>query len=352
MINSIINSILFQSLFKNYKGIKMFSNPLYAKYRNYKISPQRDPNELPSERVRIILCFNVCTTFLFSLSTYILTFLDVISDSFNSIIFSNASIYSILTPLPQLQYFQFISYIALAFQIPMYIFKCSNKDTLIKLYDMAYYIIPMNLLQTINNLFSYGYSTMYILYLFSNITITSITISLFIKEQLFKHPAPFSKIFTIDIPIICYYQTTIINIIFAINQIIYYIDNSLIYNENVFFGLMLILFIINVSITFSIKNIFQNILYILLMSCYLAKTFNLEERTQNISNTSLMNNTITNTTSLTSINNDTIYNMRISIIIPTILNMILISACHINNYRDRKKQNKEEQIDELKEQIL
>jgi len=234
----------------------------------------------------------------------------------------------------------------------MYIFRNGNKYTLLKLYDMAYYIIPINLLQTINNLFSYGYSTMYILYLFSNIIIISITISLFIKEQLFKQPAPFSKIFTIDIPIICYYQTTIINIIFAINQIIYYIDNSLIYNENVFFGLMLILFIINVSITFSIKHIFQNALYILIMICYFAKTFNLEEMNQNILNTSLMNNTITNTTSLTSINNDTIYNMRISIIIPTILNMIMISACHINNYRDRKKQNKEEQIDELKEQIL
>jgi hypothetical protein len=90
------------------------------------------------------------------------------------------------------------------------------------------------------------------------------------------------------------------------------------------------------------------------MICYFAKTFNLEEMNQNVSNTSSMNNTITNTASLTlaSINNDTIYNMRISIIIPTILNIMIICAYSINYCRDSKKQNKEEQIDELKEQIL
>ena len=325
----------------------MFSNPLYAKYRNYKISPQRDSNELPSERLRIILGTHVGMTFLFSLSTYILTFSDVIQDNFNSIIFSNSSTHSILTPLPQLQYFQFITYITLTFHILMYIFKCGNKDTLVKLYDMAYYIIPINLLQTINQLFSYSYSAMYIVYSFSNIIIISITISLFIKEQLFKHSTSFLKTCTIDIPIICYYQATIINLIFAINQLIYDIDNSIIYNENVFFGLMLLLFIINISITLSIKHIFQNVLYILLMICYFAKTFNLEELNTNIKNTTSL--------TLSPINNDTIYNMRISIVIPTMLNIIMICICSIHYCRDNKKQNNKkqiEQIDELKEQIL
>lgn len=328
----------------------MIGNSLYAKYKNYKISSQREPNEFPPERLYIIVGINLGITFLLSLSTYILTFFGVINNNFNSIIFSNSSIHSILTPLTRLQYFQFVTYITFVFHIFMYIFKCGNKDTLLKSYDMAHYIIPINIFQIINNLFSFDNSTIYIMYSFSNIIITSIIITLFTKVQLSKHPAPFLKVLTIDVPVICYYQATIINIIFAINQILYYTDNSLIYNENVFFGLMLILFIINTMITLSIKHIFQNALYILLMICYFAKTFNLEELNTNIKNTTSL--------TLSPINNDTIYNMRISIVIPTMLNIIMICICSIHYCRDNKKQNNKkqieqiEQIDELKEQIL
>ena len=329
----------------------MIANPLYSKYKNYKLSPQRSPDEMPSERIRIILGANVGITFFFSLSTYILGFTNLLNYRFNYIVFSNTSSYSILTPPSWTYYIQWINYALLLIPLCMHIWKCGNKNTMLKLYDMAYYMIPVNLLQTMNNLFVYNDSLFYMLSFFSYIAIISITIALFIKEKTFTRGDECLKILTIDIPLSFYYNTCIINVIFILNNILHEIDASFIYDINIFFGIMCTLFICNITILLGTRNIFQSIIYLVLMISYFIKTLDIND-INNIFNTSSYNST--------NITENTAYNMKIIITIPSLLTSIMVSfIMHLYYKNDPQTEEIEEyktfsndKLEELKEQII
>ena len=96
--------------FSNFISNNMIANPLYSKYKTYKLSPQRSPDEMPSERTRIILGANVGITFTLSLFTYILGFTNFLNYRFSYIVFSNTTTHSILTPPTWAYYIQWINY--------------------------------------------------------------------------------------------------------------------------------------------------------------------------------------------------------------------------------------------------
>ena len=94
----------------------MYANPLYARYRGYSISPPRNPDTLPSERVQNIHCINFILSFLFSISTYSLCFTNIFRDTIINILYSNSTLLSVLTPQPWIQYFQWFAYLS---QLPI-----------------------------------------------------------------------------------------------------------------------------------------------------------------------------------------------------------------------------------------
>ena len=157
-------------------------------------------------------------------------------------LYTNATNYSILIPNPSIQYIQWITYASFLTPFFMYVWRCGNKETMLKLYDITYFLIPLNLIQTIINLFSYTNPTFYILNFISNISILSILIAIFFKVKHFRRGDEYLKSLSIDFPMTLYYQTCIINLIFTFNQILYDSKPTLIYNENIYFGLMMYYF--------------------------------------------------------------------------------------------------------------
>lgn len=329
----------------------MIANPLYSKYKTYKLSPQRSPDEMPSERTRIILGANVGITFTLSLFTYILGFTNFLNYRFSYIVFSNTTTHSILTPPTWAYYIQWINYALLLIPLCMHIWKCGNKQTMLKLYDMAYYMIPVNLLQTINNLFAYNEPMFYILSFFSYIAIISITTALFVRENTFVRGDECLKTFAIDIPISFYYYTCIINVIFILNNILHEIDTKFIYDESVFFGLMCILFVCNVAVLLGTRNIFQSFIYLVLMTSYFIKTLDISDinNINNINDISDIFNTSSNNS--TNVTENMVYNMRVTITIPSILTSIMVSfIMHLHYKHKPQTEELEEELEEEKQE--
>ena len=257
----------------------MLANPLYPRYRVFKISPKRDPTQLPSERRQLLHSVNFIISYIFSIFTYSLCFTNILPHNLIDVLHSNSSIISILTPQLWVQYFQWVTYIGQLSIIANYIWKYGNKDTLLKLYDMTPYFITLNLIQSGLNLLSYSIPASYIVNIFGNIGIFSILIALFVKENVFQYGDVFTKFLSIDLPITLNYCSCLINILYIVNELIYYSEETLIYNSNVFSGIMIMLFILNLSILMSVRNVVQHFLYIILVVLYGGNTFNIDEST-------------------------------------------------------------------------
>jgi len=239
----------------------MIANPFYPRYRTFSSSPTRNPDELPSSRLRLIYGVNLGITFIFSLSSYILCVMDVLPYSFTSLIYFNSSINSILTPYPWTQYIQWIVYASMIFTISLHICNSKNKYTMCKLYETTPFLIVLNLLQTISNLFPYKDTTYDLLNLFIIIIMISAIISVFVKNNMFCEKDEYLKTFAIDIPVTLYYQSNIVNFIFSLNNILYNSEHSLIYDVEIFTGMMIMLFIFNFSVLIGAKNILQGIIF-------------------------------------------------------------------------------------------
>ena len=310
----------------------MLANPLYARYRVFSISPKRDPDTLPSERMRLLYCVNFILSFIFSITTYSLCFTNIIKDSITDVIYTNSSMLSVLTPQPWILYFQWFAYLSQLTIIVNYIWKYGNKDTMLKLYDMSSYFIILNLIQSGVNLLSYSSPVSYVLNIFSNIAIFSILISLFIKEHVFKYTDTFTKFLSIDFPLTFNYFSCLINLIFSINEIIYYSDKSLIYSDTFFSGLMAMLFILNITLLISTRNIVNHFLYTILIVFYGGNTFNIEDY-------------ITTNQEFTKITMYTLDKVRMYIVVPFILNLFIIFGyigCY-HHYKNRILQNQNHQ---------
>ena len=306
-------------------------------------------NDPPTKKTILIIGTNFCISLFFSMVTYLLTFTDIIKYSFNSMLYSNSTTSSILIPKPDIQYIQWLTYFSLFYSLSVYRWKSEEKQVMSKLYDMTYYMIPINILQIINNVIPYEEMISYFINSVINAIIISILIALFLKEKIYRRHDKCIKSFSIDIPLSLYYQTSVINLIFTINQILFETDNSLIYNDQAFLGLMIVLLLSNFSILFGTKNIFQSILYIFILIVYGGNTFNLENQL----NYNFQNN-ITNY-----ITETTIYNMRIYIIVPFIVNIISIFSYSLCFYDcideiDHRTKNRvsRDYMEELKEQII
>ena len=195
---------------------------------------------------------------------------------------------------------------------------------MLKLYDMSPYFITVNLIQTGINLLSYSSPVSYIINIFGNINIFSILIALFIKEHIFKFTDVFTKSLSIDFPLTFNYCSCLINMLYITNEIVYYSDKTLIYSDKVFSGIMIVLFILNITILISTRNVVQHLLYTILIILYGGNTYGIEDY--------LIQNT-----NFTEITEQTLYNIRISITIPFILNLFILFGyigCY-HNYKNR-----------------
>tara|TARA_B100000963_G_C22309772_1_gene529520 strand:+ start:206 stop:601 length:396 start_codon:yes stop_codon:yes gene_type:complete len=130
----------------------------------------------------------------------------------------------------------------------------------------------------------------------------------------------------------------------------------LIYNENVFFGLMIVLFILNFTILISTKNMFQSLIYICLIILYGGNTFNIENKINNyikVNNTYIVGDR-------TNITDETLYNMKLCIMLSFTFNTILLFV-YLGSYLKYKKIHLKKNIqsninnnskNELKEPII
>lgn len=303
----------------------MIANPFYPRYRTFSSSPTRTPGELPSSRLRIIYGANLGITFIFSLCSYILCFTDVLPYSFISTIYFNSSINSILTPYPWTQYIQWFVYASMISTISLHICNSKNKYTMYKLYETAPFLIVLNLLQTISNLFPYKEPTYDLLNLFIIIGMISAIIAVFVKNNMFCEKDEYLKTLAIDIPFTLYYQSNIVNFIFSLNNIFYNSDHSLIYSVDIFTGMMIMLFIFNFGVLIGAKNILQGILFSVLILIYGINTY------------------YYNDTTLHYINDTSIYNIKLSICITFIINFITIVVFATLFYKNLRNSRRDEQ---------
>lgn len=281
----------------------MLASPLFSKYYD-KPKPNGDINSVPSERTWCLFGVNVGLTYSLSLFTYMLSFTGVLSYDINTMIYLNNSINSILTPEPWVQYLQWVNYAFLLMPISMYIWKYGHEDTKLKLYKLSPYLIVLNLIQTVVNLLPYKESIFLGMNLFGNISMICILISQFIKMKVTDKKDGWIKRFIIDIPISIYYQSCIINTIFLINQIIYKVEPTYVYDISIFIGFVLILFILNFSVFIATRNIFKGLLSSILMLLYGIYTYKFESNPN--------------------VPQDTILNMRIAISLSFITNSLIV----------------------------
>jgi len=303
----------------------MLASPIFSKYYD-KPKPDGDINSVPSERKWCLFGVNVGLTYSLSLFTYMLSFTGVLSYDINTMIYSNNSINSILTPEPWVQYLQWINYVFLLIPISMYIGIYGHEDTKLKLYKLSPYLIALNLIQIIINLLPYKESLFLGMNLFGNISMICILISQFIKTKVTDKKDGWIKRFTIDIPISIYYQSCIINTIFLTNQIVYEVDPCYIYDISTFIGFVLILFILNFSVFIVTRNIFKGLLSSILMLLYGIYTYKFENNPN--------------------VPPDTILNMRIAILLSFITNSLIVFIYTICYCKRRKE------IEELQPQQL
>lgn len=284
----------------------MLTSPLFSKYYN-KRKAESNNNSPSIERERDCFLFgtNNGITYVMSLLTYMLSFADVLSYDINKMIYSNNSINSILTPEPWVQYLQWINYVFLLIPISLYIGIYDHEDTKLKVYKLSPYLIALNLIQTMVNLLPYKETLFLGMNLFGNISMICILISQFIKMKVTDKKDRWIKRFTIDIPLSIYYQSCIINTIFLINQIVYEVESTYIYDINIFIGFTLILFILNFSVFITTRNIFKGLLFSILMFLYGIHTYDYE----NNSNITL----------------DDILIMRVVILMSFIINSLIVS---------------------------
>ena len=306
----------------------MLESPLFSKYDN---DNDNDNSSKTKNRTgnstsykRLPLLFGINLSYLLSLFTYILSFTGKLQYNINTILYSNNSIYSILTPEPWVQYLQWINYAVLLIPISLYIY--SNHDTMLKLYDLAPYLIALNVIQIITNILPYKENLFLGLCSFGNIAMISILISLFIKMKILDRKDGWIKRFIIDIPISIYYQSCVINVIFLTNQFIYGANETYIYNEQVFIGLILILFILSFAVFISTRNIFKGLLFSILMFLYGIYTYEFENNPN--------------------ITQNTIYTMRIVISISFILNSLIVFIYTIYHCKNKKELEEQEQEQE------
>ena len=165
----------------------MYASPLYAKYKNFKWSPTRNSDKLPSRNSQFIYGVNVAHTYLLSMFTYMLCFTDLLQNTTVDIIYTNASLNSILTPQPWIQYFQWIVYISMLIQLCLYVCKCGNKDDMLALYRASPFIIIINIFQSISNLLPNSEPYYCILNIFMNIIIISLLIALFLQVKIYDY---------------------------------------------------------------------------------------------------------------------------------------------------------------------
>jgi hypothetical protein len=306
----------------------MLASPLFSKYYD-KPKPDGDINSVPSERNWCLFGVNVGLTYSLSLFTYMLSFAGVLSYDMNTMIYSNNSINSILTPEPWVQYLQWINYAFLLIPISMYIGIYGNEDTKLKLYKLSPYLIALNLVQTIINLLPYKELLFLGMNLFGNVSMMCILISQFIKMKVTDKKDGWVKRFTIDIPISIYYQSCIINTIFLTNQIIYEVEPCYIYDISTFIGLIIILFILNVCVFIVTRNIFKGLLFSILILLYGIYTYKFEHNPN--------------------IPHDTIVTMRVITLMSLIMNSLIIFIYTIC-YCKRKKEIEElqpQQVDRI-----
>ena len=173
-----------------------------------------------------------------------------------------------MTPEPWVQYLQWINYAFLLIPFTSYIGAYRNKDIKLKLYELSPYLIALNLIQTMVNPLPYKEPFVLGINLLGNVSMICILISQFIKMKVTDKKDRWIKRFIIDIPLSIYYQSCIINSIFIINQIIYEVNPSYMYDVTTFIGFILILFILNVCVLFVTRNIFKGLLFSILMLLY------------------------------------------------------------------------------------
>ena len=300
----------------------MLTSPLFAKYYNQR-KDESNNNTVSIERERTWFLFGVNTglTYVLSLFTYMLSFTGVLSYNINTIIYSNSSINSVITPEPWVQYLQWINYAFLLIPFPLYIGTYKHEDTKMKLYELSPYLISLNLIQTMVNLLPYKEPLVLGLNLFGNIFMICILISQFIKMKVTDKKDKWIKRFTIDIPLSIYYQSCIINSIFVINEIINEVNSIYIYDVTTFIGFILILFVFNFSILIVTKNIFKGLLFSILMFLYGIYTYKYENNP---------NLTIAN-----------VLTMRVVIAISFIINSLIVfiyTVCYCKNKKEIEEQ--------------
>jgi hypothetical protein len=158
-----------------------------------------------------------------------------------------------------------------------------------------------------------------------NIAIISIVIAVFFKNNMFCKKDEFMKILAIDIPVTLYYQSSIINLIFSLNNLFYNSGCSLIYDVGIFTGMMIMLFIFNFGVLIGAKNIFQCILFSFLILIYGINTYDY------------------NDTTLHYINDTSIHNIQLYICITFIINLITIVVFAILFYKNLKNSRRHPQ---------
>jgi hypothetical protein len=294
----------------------MLASPLFSKYYDNP-KPGGDITSVQSERKWCLFGVNVGLTYILSLFTYSLSFASVLSYDINTMIYSNNSINSILTPEPWVQYLQWVNYAFLLMPISMYIGIYGHKYTKLKLYKLSPYLIVLNLIQTIINLLPYKESLFLGMSLFGNISMICILISQFIKAKVTNKKDGWMKRFTIDIPISIYYQSCIINTIFLTNQIVYEVEPTYVYDISIFIGFVLILFILNFSVFIVTRNIFKGLLFSILMFLYGIYTYEYENNPN--------------------VTQNTVYIMRIIISITFIANSLIVFIYTICYCKRRKE---------------
>lgn len=305
----------------------MLTSPLFAKYYiQRKAESNNNTTSIERERTWFLFGVNVGLTYSFSLFTYMLSFAGVLSYDINTMIYSNNSINSLITPEPWIQYLQWINYACLLIPFLLYIGVYRNEDIKLKLYKLSPYLIALNLIQTMVNLLPYKESLFLGMNLFGNISMICILISQFIKMKVTNKKDGCMKHFTIDIPLSIYYQSCIINTIFLINQIIYEVNTIYIYDTTTFIGFTLIIFVLNFSILIVTRNILKGLLFSILMFLYGIYTYKFENNPN--------------------VTQNTVYIMRIVISMAFVINSLIVFIYTICYCKRRKG------IEELQPQQL
>ena len=132
----------------------MLASPLFSKYYD-KNNSNNETKSITYDRKWFLFGVNTGVTYIISLITYILSFTGTLSYNINTMLYSNHSINSILTPEPWTQYLQWTNYVVFLIPLITYISKYENKDTKLKLYELSPYLIVLNLIQLMTNLLPY-----------------------------------------------------------------------------------------------------------------------------------------------------------------------------------------------------